>query len=473
MQIGIFEIDTNAIAAFFAQGTFHIIADLFVIGGYLFVVWAALSLGISFYQEYREGKYTKDWNWVVLAIDVPPMNIQSPKAVEQLFTHLAGAYDKPDIAAAYRGGYRQRWFSFEIISIEGYIQFIVRTEESLRDLVESAIYAQYPEAEVTEVEDYVNRVPNTYPNKTHDIWAADFGTAQDDAYPIRLHTEFEHSLSKDEPFKDPMSAILESFSRIGPGEQMWFQILIEPIGNEWKEKAIKQIKEIIGQDTGGGGPNKYVDAALGAPIKFLENVGDQVFAREASSGGDADSKEEKKKELAPGQRKVVADMEQKITQIGFKTKMRGVYVARKEVFRPSRGVNALVGSMNQFNVPTSNQIVPTFAAGASYFFKEQRTAYRKNLLFRSYAKRKIGAGATPFVLNVAELATIWHFPLIHVKTPMVQKVEAKQSEPPVALPVEQVALPGQDTFDQPVPISEPDNDHVTDAFGYGDDMKFG
>jgi hypothetical protein len=478
MDFGFFVLNTQLISIFFAQPTIVVLYQFFVFGGYLVFIWMLLYLGIGFYTDYRENKNTADWKWVVLAVDVPPLNVQTPKAVEQMFAQLGGAFDAPDIAAKFRGGYKQRWFSFEIISIEGYIQFIVRTEEAFRDLVEAAIYAQYPDADVVEVEDYVTDIPNNYPNKTHDMWGADFGLAENDAYPIRVYREFEHSISKDTVLKDPMGAFLESFSRIGPGEQMWFQILIQPVGNSWKEKSIKKIKEIIGDTSGKSGGNKYLHAIGEAPIKFLESVGDQVFAREAGagdSGGDKKDDPNQLRFLTPGQTKLVEAMEEKMTQIGFKTKMRGVYVARKEVFRPTRGVNALIGSLNQYNVPTANSIVPKFGVSASYFFKEQRIAKKKNLIMKSYKKRKLKAGANTFIMNVVELATIWHFPMSHVKTPMVQKVEAKQSEPPVGLPIEQIVPPGVGGVVEEAPphSQKKEKQFTTDAYGYRGDMDFG
>ncbi len=468
VEFGIFTFDSDAVVAFFSQPILLIIYELFIIGGYLFLVYAALHIGIMYYVEYRSGKMNKDWKWVVLAVDIPPMNLQTPKAVEQMFAHLAGAYSKPDISEKYRGGYEQRWFSFEIISMGGYIQFIIRTEEAFRDLIEAAMYAQYPDAEITEVEDYVQSVPTVYPNNEYDMWGGDFGLTNDDAFPIRTFEEFEHNISKDTELKDPMSAFLESFSRIGPGEQMWFQMMIRPNGGEWKEKAIAKIKEFIGEkvDTKG---NKFADMITDGSIKLLEGLGDQVFNREASvaaPGSDDSGPPNKLSSFTPGQRRLVEAMEDKISKTGFTTKIRAVYVARKEVFRPNRGVNALIGAINQFNVPTANSIVPKAGVGASYFFKGMRTGIKKTEMMSAFRKRKISAGSRPFILNVEELATVWHFPMSHVRVPMVQKVEARQSEPPVGLPIERFAPP-------PAPGASSDSNPTNDSFGYKDGMQFG
>lgn len=442
MDFGIFYFDINVLIDFFSRPTLPILADLFAIGGYLFLVWFLLYIGLHFYEEYREELNVHHWKWVVLAVDIPALNVQTPKAVEQMFSHLAGALSTPNIADKFYHGFKQRWFSFEIISIGGYIQFLIRTEEAFRDLVEASVYAQYPEAEIVEVEDYVDTVDGHFPNDTIDMWGADFILANNDAYPLRTYREFEHSISKDTVLKDPMGAFLESFSRIGPGEQMWFQLLIEPIDTHWKEKAIDKIKEIIGDTSAGHGHggNPLLDKIADAPLKLLEGIGDQVFAREASSHGDAHDAGPKNEiqYLTPGQKTTVEAMEAKISKIGFKTKIRALYLANKEVFRPARGVNALVGAITQYNIPTANSLVPGFGVGANYFFKNYNINKKKNLLFKAYKKRKLGAGSKPYVLNIEELATIWHFPMSHVKTPLIQKAQGKQAEPPAGLPVEEM-----------------------------------
>lgn len=442
MDIGFITINTSLISNFFSQSPLALLGQLFAIIGWILLVWLLVYAGFMFYADYMEDKNTANWKFVLLAIDIPQENVQTPMAVEQLFSHIAGAFDAPDLRGKFREGYKQRWFSFEIISIEGYIQFLVWTEETFRELLEGSIYAQYPEAEIVEVEDYVPQVPDKYPNDNYDIWMADFALAEHEAYPLRSYREFEHNISKDTVLKDPMGTFLESFSRIGHGEQMWFQILVQPISNKWKEGAIAKIKELIGEK----GPAKK------GPLSFLTDnavtkemgldwneIGAQLLGG-VRAEGDSSAPEKtgdvnNLRAMTPGQIKLVEDMEKKISKIGLKTKMRAAYIARKEVFNPTRGVNALIGAINQFNIPTANSIVPKSTTGIR---NKVKANLKKTEMFKAYRKRKLNYGANPFVLNIEELATIWHFPMSHVKTPMVQKAATKAAEPPIGLPVEYI-----------------------------------
>ena len=471
---------------FLTRPAYLVYIDLFVIFGWTFLAYACLYLVIYLWvEEYKEPLAKKDWEWKMLAIDIPKENIQTPKAVEQMFAHLAGALETPNIAMKFWRGHKQRSFSFEVVSIEGYIQFLIRTEAELQDMVESAVQAQYPDAEIIEVEDYVDNVPDRYPNDTHDIWVADFGLTQKDIYPIRTYEEFEHNAAEDEPFKDPMSAFLESFSKIKEGEQLWFQIIAKPKPDDWKERGIKEVKDLIGEkrESSGGSIFGVIPDMI---YSFLESLFDEILGRremesESRSTSSDDGPPNKMMYLTPGQKRMVENIEDKISKIGFHCKVRGVYVAEKDVFRAHRGMQALIGAVNQFNVPSENSLKPLYTTDVSYWFTDMREKHRKNLMMYGYKNRKRKKGSNAYYLNIEELATLWHFPMSYVKTPMVQKSFERKAEPPPELPIENMDTSlSEDLFFDGEEVEEENDGEQTDEEqqnenreGYSPDQKFG
>ncbi|PIR03111.1 MAG: hypothetical protein COV60_02065 [Candidatus Magasanikbacteria bacterium CG11_big_fil_rev_8_21_14_0_20_43_7] len=430
---------------FLTQSFFAVLSQVIALGGWIVLAYGLLFAGLALTGAYKAGKETSKWEWVLLAIDVPQMNVQTPKAVEQLFAHIFSIWEPSSIGTVFRRGYARQSYSFEIISIGGYIQFLIRVRTIYRDVVEAAVYAQYPQAEITEVEDYVGTIPDTYPNDTHNIWAAEYLLTKPSAYPIRMYKEFEHNISKDTVLKDPMGTLLESFTRIGPGEQVWFQMIIEPIAEKhWKEDAIKEIKNLIGEKT----PSKknFFDYIFDNPLtKELAHGTNEMLSQLTGSEGGVGSGESSDTGkdspnnllyLTPGQKKLVEAMEEKISKVGFNTKIRLVYSATHDIYTPSRAVNSFTGAMNQYNVPFSNTILPKYMTSVQYLFADQRKDYRRRVILSGYKKRDIDIGKKPFVFNTEELATVWHFPMSHVATPLLQKAQLKTAEPPIGLPVE-------------------------------------
>lgn len=138
-----FSIDLSFWQDIFALPIPQLILVLFVIIGWTIVYLLLFHLIKEQWAEQKIKQHVHEWKWVVLAVDIPPLFIQTPKAVEQIFAQLSGALSPVGIVDKYLKGKQQKTFSFEIISIEGYIQFLIRTEVEFRDLVEAAIYAQY------------------------------------------------------------------------------------------------------------------------------------------------------------------------------------------------------------------------------------------------------------------------------------------------------------------------------------------
>lgn len=414
---------------------------IFVIFGWAILAAILFYMGAILWIEYRQNvKFAHNWKWVLLAVDVPPLYMQTPKAVEQIFAHLSGAKTSPNVGEKFWKGKKQKWFSFEIVSIEGYIQFLIYTESEFRDLIEAAIYAQYADAEITEVEDYAKDIPTHYPNSEYDVMGVEFKLASPEVYPIRTYPSFEYNISKDLVFSDPMAAILENFSRIGHGENLWLQLIVEPADSKWKQKGIDLVRKVMGKkpERASGLSAKL----LGVPQALMQEVQNIWYWKfepdEHKAGGDTSADVNK---LSPGTKNTLEAIEEKISKIGFYSKLRVLYAARKDVYNPTSCLDGIVGAMNQFHMQDRNAIVPFAKTKAHYDWKDRKTNRRKTKFVYRFKTRKPKAGTTPYILNIEELATVWHFPLPFVKTPLMQKAGAKRAEPPNELPVELSEVP--------------------------------
>ena len=286
-----------------------------------------------FYLPIKQKKFIDSYDYILLAIDVPKENYQSPKAVESIFTTLSGAYSGPTKKEIYFEGRVQLPFSFEIVSIEGYIQFLVRTPAIFRDLVEAAVFSQYPNANIIEVEDYVNSIPVEFPDENYNLWGAEIYPIKKDVYPIKTYPMFEHALSQE--LKDPMSALLETMSRLGPGEQSWVQIVITPTMEDWQARATAEVKKLIGEKVKKG---KTIGEIITDPILNLFDMAADTLVIQSEKESRATGYEQinKMQNLTPGEKNIITAIQNKMSKVAFLTKIRFIYSGRKEYYSLAR-----------------------------------------------------------------------------------------------------------------------------------------
>jgi hypothetical protein len=152
------------------------------------------GLFLLLWMQHVWGKWASKISWIVLEV-IPSRDIEkSPQPMESFFSGLAGAMTTPTSTEQYIMGFIPVSFSLELVSTDGTVHFYIRTQAPFRSLVESHFYAQYPDIEIIEVEDYVHGVPRTIPNKDWDLWGTDFELTKDDLYPIKTYKYFEESL---------------------------------------------------------------------------------------------------------------------------------------------------------------------------------------------------------------------------------------------------------------------------------------
>lgn len=425
-------------------GTIVIAWWIFTHGGWVVVLYS-LVLGVMHYWDlYVLNKYDAKRTWVNLAVDVPKDNIQSPKAVESIFVILAGTQSNDKFWKRYFLGEHGDWFSFDIVGIEGNVQFIIRTVDTYKDLVEAAIYGQYPDAEITQVEDYTDGFPTIFPNDKYQMWGTEFSYVDNNALPIRTYTQFEDASTKE--FKDPLQAVLEVLNKLGEGEQLWFQMLLDPINSDWKKDSEAYIAKLMGGKKKSSGPSVIV-AVIKEFLSLFQSASDQIVSGATSPNGSvlmgaAGSPEAPSSifMLPPHVRMKVEGATEKMRKIAFSVKMRLVYIGRKENFVTAHGREAFIGAIKQLNTEDLNALKPDkkVSVKADYILTDWRKNMRRNKLMKRYVGRSMGRGVRPIIMNVEELATIWHFPVKTEFKPMshmVQRTQTKTTPPPTTLPM--------------------------------------
>jgi len=405
--------------------SFRIVFNFFTLYWWIFLpILLFFGLMVSAYNL-NKLKYIASLEWILLEIKIPKEVNKSPKGMEQVFAALYGIFLGPvRWQDKFFKGKVPDWFSFEIAGTGGEIHFYVRTLTKYRNLVESQIYAQYPDAELFEVEDYVSNLPLSLPNDEYDLWGGELILAKEDAYPIRTYPDFEEKGTGPDIAKriDPVASLSEILSTLEYKEYISIQLLIRPTpGDAWIKKGQAVVDKLMGKK------DKTQDDLLSKAVFGLDSL---------LPGGSSEKKEEKKDYvvLSPGTTEVLKTVERSFTKLGFESGIRLIYIFPKDMFHISH-LAAMNGAFKQFASPSLNSFKlnrQTTPPIRGLFFR--RKAFLRNsimyqkFLNRSFVKKII-------ILTTEELATVYHFPDVTVKSPLLPRVEAKKGEPPAGLPI--------------------------------------
>lgn len=385
----------------------------------------------TFWMYFVWVNFSNSVEYVLLEI-IPPRNIEkSPKPMESVYAGMAGVLKTFNAVEEYVQGMLTPRFSLELVSDEGKAHFYLRTPRMFRNLVESQIYAQYPDAEINEVADYVDNAPRIIPNKDWDLWGTDFELVKPDPYPIKTYKYFEEDITG--KMIDPLASLVETIGKLGPKQKIWFQYVIIPEKETWQSTGLELVQEIAGRVKK---PRNVFDEILAD----LRDVFGNIF--KAMSGPvEFATKEDKAEEaplefrLTPGEKEVLKAVESNIGKNVFKVKMRFIYFGKRENFDRAV-VSSFIGGLKQFSDLNLNSFKPNDISKtyANYILADERLRYRQRKIFRRYKDRD--PDGVKFILSTEELATIFHLPDMSVVAPGIIHVEAKKGGAPANLPVE-------------------------------------
>ncbi len=387
---------------------------------------------VNMWLFYVKKYYVANLKWVNMQVSVPVEVLKTPKAMEQVFAAAHGTYsfgikwyDK------WWNGEVESWSSFEIVADSAGPRFIIRVIAGNQKMLEAAIYAQYPDAEILIIEDYTTKFPLVLPNAMYDVQSGDFILTHDNALPIRTYEYFE-AKEADEKI-DTIAALMESLSHHTGEETTWIHVLVRPTDDEWTKKAKKYRDEKI-----------LKKAAKDIPFKdfakaFFFNLLKAPFLKEGEELKWPEKKEDEKlkiMDLPPGEKTKLEAIDMKMSKVAFEAAIRWTHINRREEINLANtaGIRAWAKQFADQNLNILKPYLPTYTVTAKWPFKKRKQFIKKRLQYESAIKRRFPKKYS--IMNTEELATIYHFPSATVKTPMLGRVEAKKGTPPASLPIE-------------------------------------
>jgi len=367
---------------------------------YVWIPIVIVFLYLAFQNYKKIDEVNTPFESVLLALEIPRTNDKSELAAEQLFASLHGILrDKNELK--FNKGIQEH-ISFEIASVNGQIRFYVWVPKTLRSFVEGQIYSQYPTVQIHEAEeDYV-----THESNHQVIYSSEMDLTDSEMLPIKTFQNFE---------VDPLAGITGALAKLeSTGQEIWIQILARPIADDWHKESDNWIKAI---------KNGGSSSSFGSGISWLGDLIKAFWQPPEQGIGISPVRE-----ISDRDRTRIAEAEKKATKLGYRVKIRIAYLGTNNTEAQLR-MQAIVGTFKQFNSTNLNG----FKMSNATFSKDKINSYRN----RSFNDRG-------FILNIEELASVFHLPHTNVETPNVVWASSKNAEPPSKLPI----ITGDPSFDE-------------------------
>jgi hypothetical protein len=329
----------------------------------------------------RQEQVQLDDDTVLLLLQVPRTNDKKELAAEQMFASLHGLLTLPSQRKFRNVAHRVR-ISFEIAVLEKRIGFYVCVPKYLKDFVEEQIYAQYPNVQISEVEDF-SRVEES----TTMSLAAEMRLANNQALPIKTFQSFE---------VDPLAAITATLAKFEEGEEAWIQLVMQPASKNWHRKSERYISGL--REGGSGTSPGALFKALVAPPEQKSSTPKLTEYDQARASG----------------------AEDKSHKLAFETSLRIIYRGNVSSHQATLRIQSIIASYKQFNTTYLNGF-------------EQARVSQDAAVLRQYRTRQLGSKSS--LLNIEEVATLCHLPHTNVETPYILWAPSQTAEPPANLPV--------------------------------------
>ena len=413
---------------------------------FFILIFLVPGLWLAYVQAYYLKISTK---FVLLELRPPREVVKTPRAMEQVFTSIHSLGSGPDLK--FPTVLNEKWwngevvypYSMEIASFGGEVHFFIWIPEKHRNIIEAAFYSNYPDMQVKEADNYLDRLPRTFgelKKRGYELFGTEFLLAHKketkdkvklnyDIYPIRTYFDFEAVAEEKE--LDPISGIMEVLAKIRPQDTIWLQMIIQPAVEGERGRIEKE-----------GGLVLAEMKRMARSVKNLETGEIHMVMP------------------SPGESETMRAIERKLSKPMFNAVVRTIYMGPKEGFSSNFGQRGIISAFNQYSSETYNRFRNNGKVWSRanmwyppFIFPKRRLLGLKERIIANYRERRFyyetrlawilqmhvsnfGVGGKIMTLNAEELATLFHLPTIMAPTGSIMvKEEARKAGPPAGLPI--------------------------------------
>lgn len=375
--------------------------------GFIFALaplWIPLLLAallVPLWLTYVRSQYVASVPHTVLELKPGENTPRTAKAMELIFYSLYHRTEITRVMELVVGQVRLPW-SFEIVATGGVVRFYIRIPTAHRAAIEARIRSEYRDIDIDEVRDYARTIPYN-PLSMH-LESREFEFTKPDPYPIQTYEAYEGESKADNPFM----GLLERLVSVGEGEHLCLSFLVRPHQRD-RQKIWQEPVDTLHEDA-------------------QREIQDLVGVEGNMTG------------LPDVKRDLVDAIENALKKPSFDCGIRAIYVAKHGDVR-RENIDLLDTLFLGFETPSRNGFVAYDARESLAWPLSDIAAaipgFSDMYMFSLFRRRAFFAPpyyGKPFILNTAELATLYHLPYI-TRASALARSQGKRLEPPENLPV--------------------------------------
>ncbi len=349
------------------------------LGKIFLIIIATIALLFFFWWQYRKNiakRRSKEMAFLRVVMARKDSDSDEKKETIRDFKEQISLMEQllSNLKSLYRGNFLgwllgQEYISFEYTAHANEIYFYIVVPRKSKLLVEKQIIGFYPDCLIEETSEI-----NIFENRKSVLGEAMI-LKKGDEFPIRTYQKLE---------SDSMNAILSALGRLSENTSATIQILLKPEDDDWQNR----IKKMIRKEEKNPGKRRYISFN---PLVWMRGFLEIFFQ---------DPEEKNKKDEPEIDEKDPIDdeglMKEKVKKTGFLVMVRVIVTADDDAIANAELRN-IISSFSQFASPAYNRFRPmrhkSLSVLIQYFILRQFAWWQKN-----------------FLLNIEEIATLFHFP---------------------------------------------------------------